>query len=275
MFYKKYKPRPTLQRYVQDYFIWESPQRLQSTFSIVSPANPSMAMVFNYGDPYYLHNALYKGLKLPRQFFSGASSSAYQLEIKGKIAQAGIIFKGSAFRDLFSLPNPAEFRDDREDLTNLVDSNAPEVLEKLAGAHSHWQRIQILESFLLQRLPNDFRIPNAVDQALNIILQQRGLVKMDDLARQVCISPRHFRRAFKSRVGMSPKFYARLKRFNYINLRLTQEPGMSWREFVGNGLFYDQSHFIKDFQAFFGRNPTPQILENREIHAKLVEKEQR
>jgi len=270
MFYKKFKPSPILQRYVQDYFIWESSQRQKSPFIFTSPANPSMAMVFNYGDRYQLSNHLNKEAWLPMQFFSGASPSTYQVLITGKIAQAGIIFKGSSFRDLFLLPNPSEFLDGREELSNLIGKTAIEITEKLAVAHSNQDRIQILEQFLLERLPTTVKLPNAIDHSLDIILQKRGLIKMDELAQHVSMTPRHFRRTFKSRVGLSPKFYARLKRFNYVNLKLTQEPINSWRQFVGKGLFYDQSHFIKDYQAFFGKTPTSQILENRQVHQALV-----
>ena len=78
------------------------------------------------------------------------------------------------------------------------------------------------------------------------------------------------RRRFKTEVGINPKFVARLKRFNYINLCLTQNPTFSWQMFLDQGLFYDQSHFIKDYREFFGKNPTAQILENRQVAQELT-----
>ena len=93
---------------------------------------------------------------------------------------------------------------------------------------------------------------------------------MDELARQLYVSPRQLRRRFKAEVGLNPKYIARLKRFSYVNLRLTQNPDFSWQMFLDRGLFYDQSHFIKDYQEFFGKSPTIQIRENRKVAHQLT-----
>jgi len=270
MVYKKYKPSKALRSYVSDYYIWESDAKLSQPFSVTSSANNCFAMVFSYGDVYRLFNTKHQGTRLPTQFLSGQSTSAYTLHLQGKIGMAGIIFHGSAFRSLFRIPNPKEFIDDRIDLTVLLGKEADEITERLAEAPSHLRRIQILEAFLLKKMQHSNNELTIADRASARILHQRGMIRMDDLAQQLYVSPRQLRRKFKSRVGVNPKYFARLKRFNYVNWRLTLQQETSWQMFVQDDAFYDQSHFIKDYKEFFGKTPTVQILENRKIALELT-----
>lgn len=269
MFYKKFKPSDTLRPYIRSYYLWESNRPLSRPFDISSAANPNNAMVFNYGDPYQLYNPMHHGSQLPAQFFCSYSFAPYKLQLSGRIGMAGILFQAGAARLLFKLPNLGDLTDDRIDLTQLVDQHTSLVTEQLAEAKTTLQKIRILENFLLKRLKSINQGPGLADHAIHLIFQKRGMIAMDDLARQLYISPRQMRRIFKNELGINPKLCARLKRFNYVNLCLTQNSGSSWNMFLDKDAFYDQSHFIKDYQKFFGKNPTAQILENRKVAMEL------
>jgi AraC-like DNA-binding protein len=60
---------------------------------------------------------------------------------------------------------------------------------------------------------------------------------------------------FKKWVGLSPKFYSRIVRFNYI-FDLVQKNKYNWNDLAYEAAFYDQSHFIRSFKNFTGENPT-------------------
>ena len=267
--YRKYPPHALLRPYVTDYYLWESGDVPLPPFSLTSPANPRWAMIFNYGSPYRLHNDRHRGTTLPAQFFSGQSTGPYTLELSGQIAMAGIIFTSRGPRELFALPPLDQFLDDRADLTNLIGPAAAEVTEQLATARSPQQKIDILDRFLLARLPKATHSPSPAVRAAELILHHRGMIAMDEVARRVYLSPRQMRRTFKAELGINPKFFARLKRFNYVNRCLTNGTDFSWQHFLREGAFYDQSHFIKDYQTFFGSNPKAQIAENRRVVARL------
>lgn len=265
MFYKKYKPSLPLRPYIRDYFLWESNSCLSRPFTISSPANANNAIVFNYGDTYRLYNSLHHGDLLPAQFFCSYSFTPYTLKLTGRIGMAGILFQAGAAKLLFKLPDLGDLADDRIDLTEIINQHASLVTEQLAEAKTAVQKIRILENFLLDRLKAPNRGLSLANHAMNIIFQKRGMIAMDDLARQLYVSPRQMRRIFKNELGINPKLCARLKRFNYVNLSLTKNSGSSWNMFLDKDAFYDQSHFIKDYQKFFGKNPTAQILENRKV----------
>lgn len=270
MRYKKYRPSPLLRPFVVDYYLWESRHPLDRPFSITSSANGCLAMVFNYGESYCLYNILHNGTRLPTQFLSGQSTSPFTLQLRGRVGMAGIIFRGSSLCRLFSLPPLKAFQNDRANLSDLIGPEAEFVTEQLAEVFSPSEKIQILENFLLRRLKTADPEPTLAERAANVIYQNRGMIKMDELARQLYISPRQLRRRFKAEAGFNPKYVARLKRFSYVNLCLTQNPDFSWQMFLDRGLFYDQSHFIKDYQEFFGKTPTIQIRENRKVAHQLT-----
>lgn len=79
---------------------------------------------------------------------------------------------------------------------------------------------------------------------------------MDALSTRLNVCSRHLRRRFKRSTGLSPKLFARLKRFNYAKLLLLQHPELDWHDVVYRAGFYDQAHFIKDFAEFAGAPPS-------------------
>ena len=106
MNYQKINPSPSLQPYVRCYYILEHESGLGASFELESSPNPSYALVFNYGDRYQLFNSHIQGDFLPQSFLSGLSISKYTLRFQGKVGCCGVIFNGTAFRDLFDVLPP-------------------------------------------------------------------------------------------------------------------------------------------------------------------------
>jgi transcriptional regulator GlxA family with amidase domain len=80
-------------------------------------------------------------------------------------------------------------------------------------------------------------------------------LEIEELAKQVHISKRQIQRDFKNYVGLSPKKYARILRFNYI-FKLMQEKDMKWVDIAIQSGYFDQAHFIKNFKEFTGEEPS-------------------
>ena len=165
---------------------------------------------------------------------------------------------------------PHEIIDRRVDLRLLLGSETEEVGEQIGEANTSAERIAVLEKFLLGKLAHAKHSPGRIDQGVNIIFQQRGMLSVDQLADEVNLSPRQLRRRFKERVGVGAKTYARLKRFNYVKRCLSRNPCLSWKEFIDQGGFYDQSHFIKEFVQFSGEKPTHFIRQRRALREQLI-----
>jgi AraC-like DNA-binding protein len=68
------------------------------------------------------------------------------------------------------------------------------------------------------------------------------------------VSPRQLERRFKMRVGISPKYFARIRRFQRVFPAI--EEGSEWVDAAAACGYYDQAHLIRDFRAFAGEPPS-------------------
>ncbi len=60
---------------------------------------------------------------------------------------------------------------------------------------------------------------------------------------------------FKKFVGLTPKYYQRILRFNDLLQKIQHKDSVTWRDIAQDCGFFDQSHFIKEFRHFSGMNP--------------------
>ena len=112
--------------------------------------------------------------------------------------------------------------------------------------------IVLIEKWLLSRIRptlNMARIKDAVK-----LLMVSPSARVNTLADRVCLGKKQFERVFREQVGMNPKEYARVVRFQK-SLWLLQR---GYEDYVGIAYeagYSDQSHFIREFKAMGGHTP--------------------
>lgn len=117
------------------------------------------------------------------------------------------------------------------------------------------QSIEIIDSWLLTKL-------KCIHDALNLkrisatvsSLKGNPSLHVCDLAGIACLSPKQLGRIFTTYVGMMPKEYARIVRFQKSMWRL-QSHCQDYAEIAYCCGYSDQSHFIRDFRQFSGTTP--------------------
>ena len=270
MRYKKFFPCSILSPFVECYFIWDSEGSLETTMVIESPPNGFCSIVFNYADPYYLQNKKYERLAVPMQFISGQSIYSYKLFLEGEIGVAGIVFKPAALATIFHLPI-YEYTEERIDLYKVFKKSIVDKYANEIKISSEEQKVHLLEEFLMQQYRIQKPEPDYIDQAANFIVEHNGLLQVSDLLKDSCMSRRSFERKFFQKVGLSPKYYARVRRIGYLLSFVAGKRTADWPKIFSECEFYDQAHFIKDFKEFTGRSPQQYLKENTEL-ANYVEK---
>lgn len=268
MRYLNHTPSPMLEPYIEKIYILEHDGYLTTPTELSSPANYCSAMVLNYGDRYRLYSSLQAGTMLPQSFLAGYSTRPYRIELTGRVAMLGVVFKGTGMRSFFPGMPLMELIDQRHDLSAYIGAEADRICNQLAEARTNEARFAHIERWLLHRLERFEQSgisPTFADQAAHIILNNRGMLSMDGLADGLCVSSRHLRRVFHEQAGISPKYFARLKRFNFTYHVLMLKPGAEWPDFLVQGGFYDQSHLIKDFMEFTGKVPSAALQRYQQI----------
>jgi AraC-like DNA-binding protein len=131
-------------------------------------------------------------------------------------------------------------------------------LREIQGTH---QRIRCLEEFLLQRLAErasrrSLPRPGIVEFALSRFESAPGVATVREVARSTGWSERHFSQVFREEVGLSPKVWCRIQRFQRTVQRLHAGVDIPWAELALDCGYYDQSHFANEFRAFSGIDAT-------------------
>ncbi len=108
-----------------------------------------------------------------------------------------------------------------------------------------------LEKQFLGRL----RFNPFVDYAVNQLLYNPQLMTLEALSRKVGYSQKHLISIFKSHVGVSPKAFLRIMRFQGAVQAIEQRKNVQWSTLALDSGYFDQAHFIHDFKTFSGFTP--------------------
>lgn len=268
MRYQKFVPAPHLAPFVECYYVWESQQVISpaSPVCIESPPSGYGSLVCNTGAVYSVET--HSGLLClaPAAFITGQSTQQYRLWLTGPVRAVGVVFRPAGLSALLGL-NMIDLADKRIDLAAVLGPQAGEVMEKVANAPTPAAKVAILEQLLLGQLNRRNVLPDRIDYTANRIVAQRGIVRLDELIDDAFLCRRQFERKFMHRVGVSPKFYARIRRVGYLcSVMAAQRWQVSdWQELVVQAGYYDQAHFIRDFTAFMGQRPTLYVHQNQEL----------
>ena len=161
---------------------------------------------------------------------------------------------GGLYR-LLGIPMQELLRTEAFDASELLGNEIKNVNEQLNEAASFAGMIQIIESYLLNKIKNvKSQLP--IDFVLPLLIREGGLINIDYLARMACLSGRQFERVFKDRIGLSPKFFSRLVRFGNAWVLKESSPTITWTKIAHQCGYYDQMHLIRDFKEFTGTNPS-------------------
>ena len=154
-------------------------------------------------------------------------------------------------------------------LDELADRTTPvedvwdehRLIDRLQDLPTWDARFDLLDRVLAERLATARPPAPEVVGAWARLVASHGAVPVGRLVRDSGWSRRHFAKRFAAQVGLTPKTFARVLRFDRAKARL-EEPFTSLAEVALDCGYYDQAHFNRDFRAFAGCTPT-QLLDRR------------
>jgi AraC-like DNA-binding protein len=177
-----------------------------------------------------------------------------ELHIRGTVDGFAIVFQPSALGLLFALP-AQEFTDQDFHAEQVFGAIIARFHERLADSRTFEERISVANQFLLQRAlaapPCD-----GISAAATDILRGAGGARIPAVAGRAGLGLRQFERRFVQQVGVSPKLFARIARFEAALDRMARSPQGSWTEVAHRFGYYDQMHMVHDFSRFTAETPT-------------------
>ena len=139
--------------------------------------------------------------------------------------------------------------------------------EQLLHCNSIRQMFLLVEKFLLGQA-GDLLHANTPSQCIQYassnITNQPTVLEFQQLSRQIGYSQKHFIDLFKKQVGVPPKQYLRIIRFQKAILEIENKSAIHWSRIAAESGFYDQAHFINEFKDFSGFTPNEYIKKKAE-----------
>ncbi|WP_192579324.1 helix-turn-helix domain-containing protein [Dyadobacter aurulentus] len=189
-------------------------------------------------------------IQLPGSYLSGIDTKATEYQVRGEYAHIGASFYPQALKVFFNI-DCCELVDQTVDLSLFIPAGT---LEKICEVQTPQEKIAQLNQFFVNRL-NQTKFE---DKVINDIIHrdaESGNFRVGKYLNRYEISERSLERKFSESIGVSPKTYLRIIRFEQaLELVLCKYyPHLSE---VAHYLQYtDQSHFIKEFKQFSGYQP--------------------
>jgi AraC-like DNA-binding protein len=246
--YQEYSPDIRLTPWVKNYWF-----ATDFAYSEVTPK------IFPDGCPYII-------FKFDRTV---GTSFAYLLGMRTAFIEAdypkstqlfGIGFKPAGITAFTRLPLH-ELTDRRVELALVETLFDKSFCESLPEKQSIAEIVAHTNSCFLKRVSCLYPVENQIIRAVDLISLSKGQLSPADVASDVCLCQRHFERKFKSAIGVCPKTFAKISRFNYALQCMSEYPNKDLLKIAIDCGYYDHTHLAKDFKSLAG--DTPNVFRRR------------
>lgn len=267
--YRSYIPSPPLSDFVELFWYYEGHATPHAKERVLPTG--TMELIINLRDDtarvYDRQNTdryqSYRG-----SLICGAHSGFFVIDTVSQASIMGVHFKPGGAFPFLKWPS-VELRDAHVSLETLWGAAADELRDRLLEAETTEDRFHVLERVLMARASRTPTRHPAVAFALQEFQSVPHIHKISDVTGQIGVSQRRFIQVFSEEVGLTPKRFCRVRRFQEAVRLIGSGQRFEWADVALVGGYFDQAHFIHDFREFSGLRPTD-YLANRSEHLNHV-----
>jgi len=253
--HRLYMPPPPLAPFIQCFWYWEGTPRPHARERLMP--NGEASIVFNLRDE---EMRIYDADD-PARFVScglagltGARTNCFAIDTATEERVVGIQFRPGGTFPFFHLP-AGEIANRAVALDDLWRGAAGEVREQLLAAPSVDAVFAILERALMAQLVRPLELHPAIHFARGHICRAPHVATVSGVMERIGLSQSRFIELFRDQVGLTPKAFCRVRRFQRVLQAVHGRKSVDWAQVALEGGYYDQAHFIHDFQGFSGLTP--------------------
>jgi AraC-like DNA-binding protein len=264
MLYLERRPHPALAPFIKSFWYACDPEATHRHERVLPNGHPQIVISLARD---YLTDANHPTDPLqhtPAAILLGIYSHHQQIDAIDLSELIGILFHPGGTLAFF--PENTELFTNCETALEILWGRAAQNLRNdLREAHPPARKFDLLDFALRHRLSESKtqRRTPTLDYALTRLHNSPGTTTIAALTRDIGISPRRLSQLFREQIGVSPKLYCRIQRFQQAVQLMHRGADIHWAELALTCGYYDQSHFANDFQAFSGLSPTHYSAANR------------
>ena len=250
-----YKPKPPLSKFVDNFWLYEGyepelkSERILPTGTLELVVNLRQNELLFYDAERPESCSRFSGAVV-----SGAHGCGFAPDAPEETFIIGVHFKPGGAFPFLGLP-AGDLADTHVDLETLWGPSTDRLRERLCEARTSAERFQLLQEALLNRLCHGVEQHYAVSAALEMFGKKQAGPRVREAAKYLG-RQRRFIQVFKAEVGMTPKLFSRIQRFQQTRTFIQQNPSPNWAALALDLGYFDQSHLIREFLEFSGLSPT-------------------
>jgi AraC-like DNA-binding protein len=173
-----------------------------------------------------------------------------------------VVFWPGGTRELFGVPADA-FYNGVVPLEQVWGSAATRLRDRLRETPGQAGKFHVLETALKQRCSERLELHPAVRCALGRFRCAPHIRSVLEVNKEIGLSRRRFAQLFREQVGITPKLYCRIHRFQRVLQRIASGAPVDWVEVALAGGYCDQAHLANEFRDFSGITPGAYLASDR------------
>lgn len=250
---RQVSPHPSLRRIVASF----GERRADfHTLKVIRTLNarPDQFIEFYFREPYLVreHGADFGAT--PTSVLVGVTSApGKDLGFVGQIETFTIRFQPTGLARLFGLPM-TELVDQGLALGDVLKRQTARLEVDLAKALTFEARVVVAQAWIAGALA-DARPYDEMDHIARLLAKSGGRIAIARLADRAGLSARQLQRRFLRDVGVSPKFYGRLTRFDAALAARNRQPDQTWAQIAAEAGYADEAHLSREARAMCGMTP--------------------
>ncbi len=247
-----FKPSPQMKEYIQYYWLLEcTPSPEEMLYRVIPTGLPELLV--NYGDR-FICSGDEPGTLQPRMNFCGQKKTFYDIEQTGHTRLLSALFTPLGAAGFFQ-PSFSGILNRGVSLCDMFPGESDRLFDSICAAPSSMQKINILENFIIGKMNSGYRKDYLiVNGIMSFIRESRGMITVDTICDRFSINAKYLERRFSEYIGMPPKSFLRIVRFQNALDTYNRASGSLTDLSLDCG-YYDQSHFIRDVKEFSGLTP--------------------
>jgi AraC-like DNA-binding protein len=245
------QPHPSLSPWLSHFFACEN-RRPGTELALPLIANGLPSLIFQASDfpPVADGNGCLETLSLHGQYVAPV-----QLALRGRFSLLACFFRPHVLKSLFGF-EAAELTGARLDLDLFRPAKEARLKDRLLNAAARSERVDLMQSFVRDLVSRQSSAgKSAASFATRAILESDGSIALGSVQERLGTTERSLQRIFDAEVGVSPRLFARICRFQSAFRRLNEGRFSALGDLAHDAGYADQSHFIRAFKEFTGMGP--------------------
>jgi AraC-like DNA-binding protein len=196
-----------------------------------------------------------KKVVLINAYVTGQYPQSFEAQFSGAVRLLGVHLYSPWFYQLFNVPIRS-LENSGVLLEDLLGGIAVDLCNELRELNGISDIISKSESFIRELMRSSQATTHGILlHSLSLIRKFSGTKPIHEIGTDCKVSVRMLQKIFMDQIGITPKGYSKVYRFNQVVRAMTSMKSFSWKYFADNFGYFDQSHFINDFRNIAKENP--------------------